>query len=317
MQFGFDLPARGPLATLEQMTRLATEAEALGFARVTVSDHVIFPRTINARYPYSESGDFPNAGDGDVFDQLTVIAFLAARTTVLRFLTSVMVVPHRQPVQTAKVIATIDVLSGGRISIGCGAGWLKEEFEAIGAPPFEARGEVTNEYIQAFRELWTKEAPAFAGKHVAFRDILFAPKPVQKPHPPILIGGESLPALRRAATLGDGWYPIGSNPQFPLDTLPRYKARVEVLNGLLKETGRDPKAFTLGYRCALPWGEPTEPAGDGGRKLFTGDRASMLEDIRAMAALGVGSLDFRMAAPTLDGTLANMKRFRDEVMARL
>lgn len=317
MQFGFDLPLRGPLATPEMMTRIATEAEAMGFGYATVSDHIIFPATITARYPYSETGAFPNMGAGDVYDQLTAIAFLAARTTKLRFLTSVMVVPHRPAVLTAKVIATIDVLSSGRITIGCGAGWLKEEFEAIGAPPFDARGEATNEYLAAFKELWTKDSPRFQGKHVKFDNILFAPKPVQKPHPPLWIGGESAPALRRAAKLGDGWYPIGTNPQFPLDTLDRYRAAVVRLHGLLKEQGRDPKAFTLGYRCAIPWGGEAAKASDGARRLFTGDAATVAADIRAMRETGVSSLDFRMAAPTLDGMLANMKRFRDEVMAKV
>lgn len=317
MQFGFDLPLRGPLATPEMMTRIATEAEAMGFGYATVSDHIIFPATITARYPYSETGAFPNMGAGDVYDQLTAIAFLAARTTKLRFLTSVMVVPHRPAVLTAKVIATIDVLSGGRITIGCGAGWLKEEFEAIGAPPFDARGEATNEYLAAFKELWTKDSPRFQGKHVKFDNILFAPKPVQKPHPPLWIGGESAPALRRAAKLGDGWYPIGTNPQFPLDTLDRYRAAVARLHGLLKEQRRDPKAFTLGYRCAIPWGGEAAKASDGTRRLFTGDAATVAADIRAMRETGVTSLDFRMAAPTLDGMLANMKRFRDEVMAKV
>ncbi|WP_162915169.1 TIGR03619 family F420-dependent LLM class oxidoreductase [Desertibaculum subflavum] len=317
MLFGFDLPLRGPLATADTMTRIANEAEAMGFGYATISDHVIFPATINARYPYSETGAFPNMGAGDVYDQLTAIAFLSARTKKLRFLTSVMVVPHRPAVQTAKVIATIDVLSGGRITIGCGAGWLREEFEAIGAPPFDQRGEATNEYLAAFKELWTQESPRFAGKHVKFDNILFAPKPTQKPHPPLWVGGESNPALRRAAKLGDGWYPIGTNPQFPVDTLARYKGHVARLHAMLKEEGRDLKTFTLGYRCAVPWGGEAAKASDGERRLFTGDAATIAADIRAMRDLGVSSLDFRMAAPTLDGMLGNMQRFRDEVMAKV
>ena len=317
MLFGFDLPLRGPLADAANLTRIATEAEAMGFGYVTVSDHIIFPATINARYPYSETGAFPNMGAGDVYDQLTAIAFVAARTTKLRFLTSVMVVPHRPAVLTAKVIATIDVLAGGRITIGCGAGWLREEFDAIGAPPFDERGEATNEYLAAFRELWTKESPRFQGKHVKFDNILFAPKPTQKPHPPLWVGGESNPALRRAAKLGDGWYPIGVNPQFPLDTLARYKAAVARLHGLLREGGRDPKSFTLAYRCSIPWGAEPAKANDGDRRMFTGDTATVAADIRAMQEIGVSSMDFRMAAPTLDAMLGNMKRFRDEVMARV
>src|SRR6266567_4427207 len=123
------------------------------------------------------------------------------------------------PVLTAKILSTIDVMSGGRIMVGVGAGWLEEEFEALGAPPFAERGKATDEYLQAFRELWTKDKPHFDGRFVKFTNIVFVPKPVQKPHPPLWVGGESGPAMRRAARLGNGWYPIGSNPRFPLNTL--------------------------------------------------------------------------------------------------
>src|SRR5439155_9471647 len=113
------------------------------------------PTDIHARYPYSETGEFPPGARGDRHEQLTAIAYLAAKTSKLAFLTSVMVVPHRPAVLTAKILATIDVLSGGRLIVGVGAGWLKEELEAIGAPPFADRGKVTDEYMQALRELWT------------------------------------------------------------------------------------------------------------------------------------------------------------------
>ena len=119
---------------------------------------------------------------------LTVHAFLAASTTSLRLLTSVMVVPHRPPVLTAKVLATIDILSGGRLIVGCGAGWLREEFEAIQAPDFDRRGAVTAEYIRAFKELWTSESPTFDGEFCSFTNLYFEPKPVQKPHPAHLDG---------------------------------------------------------------------------------------------------------------------------------
>src|SRR5262249_56194611 len=134
-----------------------------------------------------------------------------------------MVGPHRAAVLTAKMLATIDVLSGGRLIVGIGAGWLKEEFEALGPPPFEERGAVTDEYMLAFRELWTKDAPQFDGRYVKFKDVVFAPKPVQK-CPPMWVGGESGPAMRRPARMGDGWYPIGTNPPHPINTMARYRA---------------------------------------------------------------------------------------------
>ena len=217
MLLGFDLPTRGALASPETITRLAIEGEAMGFDYLTLSDHIVIPRDIEARYPYSTTGEFPSGGRTDWYEQLTSAAFVAAKTSRLRMVTSVMVVPHRPAVLTAKMLATIDLLSNGRLTVGVGAGWMKEEFEAVGTPPFAERGAVTDEYMAAFRELWTKDAPQFEGRYVRFSNIIMAPKPVQKPHPPLWVGGESPPALRRVAKLGDGWYPIGTNPQHPLE----------------------------------------------------------------------------------------------------
>src|SRR6516162_5740202 len=226
MQFGFNLPLSGPLASPAMLARLVAEGEAIGYDYAAISDHIVEPTDIHARYPYTESGEFPASSRGERHEQLTVIAYLAAKTSRLKFLTSVMVAPHRPAVLTAKMLATIDVMSGGRLIVGVGAGWLEEEFAAIGAPPFAERGAATDEYLMAFRELWTKDKPRFDGRFVKFADILFAPKPVQKPCPTLWIGGESGPAMRRAARLGDAWYPIGVNPRHRLDTMARYRAAV-------------------------------------------------------------------------------------------
>src|ERR1700693_143838 len=189
MQFGFNLPMSGPLASPDILTRLAVEGEATGYDYACVSDHVIEPTDIHARYPYTESGEFPQGSRGARHEQLTALTFLAAKTSKLKFLTSVMVVPHRPAVLTAKMLSTIDVLSGGRLIVGVGAGWLEEEFEALGAPAFAERGKVTDEYLQAFRELWTRPEPRVEGRFVKFAGIAFAPTPVHKPHPPLWIRG--------------------------------------------------------------------------------------------------------------------------------
>jgi probable F420-dependent oxidoreductase len=228
--------------------------------------------------------------------------------------TSVTVVPHRPAVLAAKVLATIDVLSGGRLTLGIGAGWMREEFEAIGAPDFDARGTVTDEYVRAFVELWTKDAPKFDGKHVRFSDIRFEPKPVQKPHPPIWVGGESGPALRRTARIGDAWYPIGTNPQNPLDSLTRFKAQVARLRKMTAEAGRDPKAVGLAFRVQ-GFGESTPPqAGDGEHRLFAGAPAVVAADIRTLRDMGVTCIDFGFGGSTADEVLAGMQKFRAEVL---
>ena len=317
MLIGFDAPTRGPLATAENLVRFATEGEAMGFGYATFSDHIVIPTDIQARYPYSDTGEFPAGGRGDWHEQLTAIAFVAAKTSRLRFVTSVMVVPHRPAVLTAKVISTIDILSGGRITVGCGVGWLKEEFEAVGTPPFTERGAATDEYLQAFRALWTEERPRFEGKYVRFADIVFAPKPVQKPHPPLWIGGESPAALRRVARLGDGWYPIGVNPAHPLDTLPRYKQGLARLQQLLAEASRDPASVRLAYRCPRFGKGVPDKGSNGERRLFSGEPQAIAEDLRQMRGLGVAAVDFGFVGASADETLAGMKRFRDEVLSQL
>ena len=147
MQFGFNLPLSGPSASPAMLARLVAEGEAIGYDYAAISDHIVEPTDIHARYPYTESGEFPASSRGERHEQLTVIAYLAAKTSRLKFLTSVMVAPHRPAVLTAKMLATIDVMSGGRLIVGVGAGWLEEEFAAIGAPPFAERGSVTDEYL--------------------------------------------------------------------------------------------------------------------------------------------------------------------------
>src|SRR5882762_10829306 len=168
MQFGFNAPTAGPLSATVPLTKLVTEGEAMGFDYATLSDHVVIPTDIQAKYPYSSTGEFPAGARAERHEQLIEVAFLAAKTTRLRLITSVMVVPHRPAVLTAKMLSTIDVLSGGRLTLGVGVGWMREEFEAIDAPDFDARGTVTDEYVRAFVELWTRDAPKFDGKHVRF-----------------------------------------------------------------------------------------------------------------------------------------------------
>lgn len=317
MKIGFNAPTAGPLAEPETLTKVCVGGEAMGFDFATFSDHIVIPTSITARYPYSETGEFPSGSTAGRHEQLTEIAFVAAKTSRLKLVTSVMVVPHRPAVLSAKILSTIDILSGGRLIVGIGAGWLKEEFEAIGAPPFDARGAVTDEYLQAFRALWTQDDPRFSGEHVKFGGVVFAPKPVQKPGPPIWVGGESGPALRRTARLGDAWYPIGTNPAHPLDSLARYRAGIAKLRKAIADAGRDPASVGLAYRVARYGEALAKQASDGERRLFSGSPADIAGDLRDLRGLGVAHVDFGFTGATAEAMLDQMKRFRDDVVARI
>lgn len=299
MDYGIIVAARGAFGTREAITTVARRAEALGYAYLGVTDHIVQPRAIASTYPYNESGRY--AGTGEHMEQLALLSFLAAITEKSRLLTSIMVVPHRPPIQTAKMLATIDVLSRGRVTLGVGTGWMQEEFEALGVPPFDSRGRTTDEYIRRFRMLWTGED----------QDVIFLPRPAQGTIP-IWIGGESDPALRRAARLGDGWYPMGINPSFPLDSLARYSARVAELRILTEKAGRDTRSVELSYWASW-YPAPEKRTSDGARMLFTGSDANVAEDIAALASLGVTTVVLGHASPSVAEHVAKMERFMAEV----
>jgi probable F420-dependent oxidoreductase len=317
MQIGFNLPISGPMASPEILARVACEGEAIGYDYLTLTDHIVLPDARVPGYPYSESGEFYSERPEYRYEQLTAAAFVAAKTTRIRLVLAVMVVPHRPAVLAAKMLATIDVLSGGRLTVGIGAGWLEKEFDTVVTTPFAARGAVTDEYIRAFRTLWTENRPHMDGNWVKFDGILFAPQPVQKPYPPIWVGGESGPALRRAARLGDAWYPIGSNNRHPLDTLPRLSAGIARLKKLTAEAGRDPASVGLCYRVKRYGEAMPAKASDGERRLFSGSTADIIADFRALDGLGIGAIDIDFERPEAQASLAEMRRFHEQVIARI
>ncbi len=310
MQIGFNLPNSGKLTAPETMARIAREGEALGFDYLTLTDHVVLPDLNAPGYPYSESGEFLSGDPMVRHELLTGMAWVAAKTERIRLVAAVLVVPHRPAVLAAKMLATIDVLSGGRLTVGVGAGWLKAEFDAVVTTPFAARGAVTDEYLAAFQALWTQDRPQFDGTYTKFDGLVLAPKPVQQPHPPIWVGGESPPALRRAARFGQAWYPIGTNRAHPFDTLPRLAAGIERLRRLTADAGRDPQAVTVAYRVKR-LGESLPARGsDGERRLFSGTEADILGDLRDLARLGVSALDVDVERDDAEASLAELRRLR-------
>src|SRR6201985_3424055 len=181
MRFGFYLPPRGPTATREGILALAREGERLGLHSAMIADHIVLPVESQSTYPYTLDGRHPSAGDA--LETCSILGVVAGATERLRLVTSVLVLPYRNPVLTAKMVASLDVLSGGRITLGVGVGWLKEEFEALGSPDFERRGAVTDEWITIFKQLWTQSPASFKGKFYSYNDILTEPFPLPQPDP--------------------------------------------------------------------------------------------------------------------------------------
>ncbi|WP_417515429.1 TIGR03619 family F420-dependent LLM class oxidoreductase [Minwuia sp.] len=313
MDYGFAWFTRGPLASADGLRTLAVTGERLGYAYMVVPDHVVIPTEIDSTYPYSADGSFPGSGLGECMDVLTAIAYASAVTEKLRMLTSVMVVPHRPALLTAKIIATIDQLSGGRITVGCGAGWMAEEFKALQLPDYAERGEVTNEYLEVFKEVWTNELASFNGRYVRFENVSTRPLPVQKPHPPLWIGGESAPALKRVVSHGDGWYPIGNNPRFPLDTAERIARRLERLKGFADDADRDMGSIDLAYWSHWNTIGDEVKNSDGARMILTGSASAVADDIAMLKEAGFNHLMLNMTGRDLEESTARMAQFMTDV----
>ncbi len=316
MNFGFALPGRGPLAKPDILLKLAQAAERLGYSSIFVTDHVVLPTTTRSAYPYHPSGQFPGGSRQDYLEPFTLLSHLAAATRKIRLGTSILVIPYRNPVVTAKMLATLDVLSGGRVILGAGVGWLKEEFEAVGAPPFKERGRVTDEYLRLMRECWAKEEIRFEGRYYRVSDIVFLPKPIQKGGIPVWIGGHTDAALRRAAELGDGWHPIGLRPPALLHPA-EYADKVKQIHAWAQRAGRHPAAITLTFRVPMEVRPKRLKAPAGERQMFRGTADQVIADIRQYQALGVTHFVFDFTVPELKPILTNMERFAEEVLPKV
>jgi probable F420-dependent oxidoreductase len=230
MRVGLFLPSVSPVATPEFLTAYAAAAEEGGFASIWVGEHVVFFDEYESKYPYSDDGKVGLPPDSGMLGLFETITFLAGVTSSIRLGTAVCLVPQRNPVYTAKSVATADWLSNGRLDFGVGIGWLREEFEALNEP-FERRAARTREYLEVMQRLWTDEVSTHDGEFFTLRDARMFPKPVQQPRPPIYFGGETDPALRRVADLGDGWHGFNHLPDSAGESVQR-------LEKMLAERGR-------------------------------------------------------------------------------
>jgi probable F420-dependent oxidoreductase len=238
VSFGLSFVGSGPMAQPDMAADLAQAAEELGFTALWMPEHVVIPMEMESPYPYSPDGKLPAAGmTADAPDPLLWLAFVAARTTRIELCTGVLVLGQRNPLIVAKQAATLDVLSKGRAVLGVGSGWLAEEFEALNVP-FAERGRRLDEYVTVLRTLWASHPASFHGEYTNFDQCVSLPHPVQPGGIPIVVGGDSARAARRAGELGDGWFPGVPDPSTlaPL---------VEVMRDAARKAGRDPDAISL------------------------------------------------------------------------
>jgi probable F420-dependent oxidoreductase len=271
MRFGVHLPNIGPGADRAGLLAVARQAEELGYDSVWVSDHIVVPQGIESRYPYNESGDFPVAPGTGWIEAVSALTFAAAVTGRVRLGTSVLVLPYRNPVHTAKQLACLDVLSGGRLVLGAGAGWMREEFEAL-EMPFDRPGARCDEQIALIRTLWTHDRPTFEGRFYRYPGADFAPLPLQRT-PPILIGGHHEIALKRAGRIGDGWHAAFLEP----DELGQHYQRVL---RHAHEAGREPQQVILSARVRPGLGVESTAE----------ERRREVERLRAFEAVGAAEV---------------------------
>ena len=242
MKIGFFAPHLGPGASTDAIDRTCAIADELGADTLWAVDHIAFPYGFRAVYPYAthEFGESPDR-PLEWWDCLSVLTYLAARTERVRVGTGVLVLPYRHPVATAKAIATVDVLSRGRVLFGVGVGWLHDEFEALQLHPFEDRGAVVDEQLEIMKAVWTGERPSYDGRFYRFPEISVTPKPHQRPHPPILVGGNSPPALRRTVRYGDAWHGLMLLPS----EMAEHRARLHTMAAEAGRTGEIPVSLLV------------------------------------------------------------------------
>jgi probable F420-dependent oxidoreductase len=221
----------------EKIARVARRAEELGYDSLWVSDHIIFPTELRSPYPYSPDGKLPLDPTNPLLEPFTVLSYAAAVTKTIKLGTSVIIVPYRDPLVTAKIVSSLDVLSNGRFIFGVGVGWLDEEFRAL-RQNLRDRAAQTREALLAMKSCWTQEDPEFHGKFFDFSGIKFAPKPKQKPHPPIWFGGNSMPALKRTVELGTGWHAVWMTPE-------EVKDAATILRDLCAKAGKNFNDFPI------------------------------------------------------------------------
>ena len=270
MKFGVMFANSGPAARPEFATELVQLVEKLGFESIWTVEHVVLPAGFESKYPYARDGQMPGGDEAVVPDPLIWLSYVAALTKRIKLATGVMILPQRNPLILAKEVASLDLLSSGRMILGVGVGWLREEFDALGVP-FEGRGARTDEYIEALREVWRSDHPTYRGNYVNFTNAKSKPKPHNGTSVPIHIGGHSDAAAARAGRLGDGFFPGKGDLAHQLDVLRKAAA----------EAGRDASRIEVTVGGRPDYEYATRVRDQGAHRMTVGSMGSTFESIKA------------------------------------
>jgi probable F420-dependent oxidoreductase len=308
-RFGLDVGIYGSLAQPETITGLAQFAEEAGFHSIWLADHVVFPAQIESKYPFSATGKFPAPTADPLLEPIAAMGVLAGATKRIRIGTAVLIIPYRNPVLLARMLITIDQFSGGRVILGAGVGWLKEEFEVLDTADFALRGKVTDEYLEIFRALCAGGEVSFEGETYSFPAVHSVPGSVQRPHPPILIGGVSNPALRRVVQQGSGWLATALGAE-------QMSERLAALKRISADHDRRFEDLELVYKLFINPGEP-KVGPYGSREMGSGSQAEIVDDLKAIFDAGFQSIIIRYRGDSAAAQMEQMERFASDIAPKL
>lgn len=308
-QFGVSLPNFGKFCAKDFLVRAAQEAEALGFDSLWVSDHIVIPsqktwKDSRSEFRGESLAEHMKFLTEDFYEPLTTLTFLSAVTKKIKLGTSCLILPYRNPMLVAKMAATLDNLSEGRLILGVSHGWIREEFDALGVP-FEKRGKLTDESIQAMMILWHDGCASFHGEFFSFNDMALSPKPAQKPHPPVWVGGHKRKAMERAVNFADGWHPTQFTPE-------QMKEEKGKMSAYAKSCGKNITDFVLSMRLSLYITDAKKDSSP--RRPCTGTLDEIKDDIIKYKEAGVTHFVFDVLGKTQEKFLETMKTFAEKIM---
>lgn len=305
MEIGLSIPR---LPDAEAIRSFAQRAEQLGFESVLSGDHIVLPTAGTNQYPYTADGSFSRPADEPFLETMTTLGFMAACTSSIKLGSTVIILPYRNPVVQAKMFSSLDVLTGGRMICGVGVGWLEKEFDTLGVP-YDQRGPMSDEFLEIFKVLWTQNNPDYHGKYYHIDGIQFTPKPVQKPHVPIWVGGHTRRALRRTAKYGDCWHTTRQTPDFVAQNLPYLREQTE-------KAGRDPAGVSISLKRSLHFTDMG--MGEGGTVrtggAVIGTTQEVIDDVYYCRELGIDQLTYDFRVEGIDACLEAMEHLADRVL---